>query len=176
MTIKRNIFVFLAVCLFVLTQPLAVFADICDDVMEKANQLSIDAREASAQEEYAEAINLYKEAGRYYKKASKMKNCRCPKIAKASKDSVILCKTSADSIRKYLQKSQVFETYNQAVMKFNEGNSYARNQQWELAVSSFEEAEMIWSSIDPTNTENGIKAQQSAEKAGELANLARQRM
>ena len=71
---------------------------------------------------------------------------------------------------------KVVEIYNRAKMKFNQGNSYARSQQWERAISAFEEAEEIWESIASTKTENGRRAMQSARQARDLANLARQRM
>lgn len=182
MNIKKNIFVSISVGLCCLIQPLSVFADKCDDVANKASETFYEARDASEQQDYARAVELYEKAGRYYKKASKMKNCRCPKIESSASNNVEICKENADSNRKAIEdqqnyevESQVVETYKQASTIFNEGNSYARNQQWDLAVTSFEEAEMIWRGID-SSSQNGQRAQQAADQASKLADLARQRM
>ena len=57
---KRNIVVLVAACLFIFTQPLCVFADRCDDVVEEASQTFDAAMAASQQKEYAEAVELMK--------------------------------------------------------------------------------------------------------------------
>ena len=183
MNVKRTIVVFVAACLFIFSQPLYVSADRCDDVMEEASRTFDDAMAASKQKEYAEAVELYEEAEEYYKKASEMRNCRCSKIAGSSKRNMSICRKNAANNRKALENQEnyeaevkVVEIYNQAKMKFNQGNSYARSQQWELAISAFEEAEEIWESIASTETENGRRAMQSTEQARNLANLARQRL
>lgn len=183
MKVKKDIFVYASACLFIFAQPLLVYADKCDDTFDKAKQIFSVARTAAKQEEYEKAAQLYEEAGRYFLKASKMKNCRCPKIESSGKNNVTICKENAarsrktlEGKRKYEEDSQIFETYNQAAAKFNEGNSYARNQQWELAVNSFEEANLIWRGIATTDTENGRRAQQAADQAVKLAELARQKM
>jgi tetratricopeptide (TPR) repeat protein len=183
MNIKRNIVVFMAAFLFVFSQPLYVSADICDDIVEQANQIFNQATTASKQKNYAGAVRLYAEAEKYYQKASKMKNCRCPKIEGSARENANICRSNAainrknlDNQVKYEAAEKVVETYNQASMKFNQGNSYARSQQWKKALSAFEEAEEIWNSIASTENENGIQAMQSAEKSRDLAKLAQQRL
>jgi tetratricopeptide (TPR) repeat protein len=183
MNIKRNIVVFVAACLIVFSQPLYVSADRCDDVMEEASRIFDSAMAASRQKEYAEAIELYEEAEEYYKKASEMRNCRCPKIAGSAKRNITICRNNAANNKKALENQEnygaeveIVEIYNQAKMKFNRGNSYARSQLWERAISAFEEAEEIWESIASTETENGRRAMQSAEQARDMADLARQRL
>jgi tetratricopeptide (TPR) repeat protein len=163
-------------------QPSSAFADKCDDVANKASDIFHQARDASDRQDYARAVELYEEAGQYYKEASQMKNCRCPKIESSASSNVEICKRNADSNRKavenqhnYAEELQVFEKYNHASSLFNKGNTFARNQQWDLAVSSFEEAETIWRSID-SSSENGKNAQQSADQARKLADLARKQM
>jgi hypothetical protein len=59
MNIKRNIVVFMAAFLFVFSQPLYVSADICDDIVEQANQIFNQATTASKQKNYAGAVRLY---------------------------------------------------------------------------------------------------------------------
>ena len=103
MSVNKNIFVFMSACLFVFSQPLYAFADRCDDVMETANQIFDAARVASKQKKYAASVNLYKKAERYYQKASKMKNCRCPKIEKAATYRVSHCRGYAARDRKALE-------------------------------------------------------------------------
>ena len=112
-----------------------------------------------------------------------MRNCRCPKIEGSAKRNMAICRKNADNNRKALENQEnyeaevkVVEIYNQAKMKFNQGNSYAKSQQWEQAISAFEEAEEIWESIASTETENGQRAIQSAELARDMANLARNRL
>jgi tetratricopeptide (TPR) repeat protein len=183
MNVKRNIVVFMAAFLFIFSHSLFVSADICDDVVEQAKQIFNQASTASKQKDYAEAVRLYEEAEKYYQKASEMKNCRCPKIEGSARENVNICRKNAainrknlDNQVKYEAAEKVVEIYNQASMKFNQGNSYARSQQWKKAMNAFEEAEEIWNSIASTETENGIQAMQSAEKSRDLAKLARQRL
>ncbi len=176
MNSKRNIFTFIATCLVVFTQPMAVFADKCDDVAGQANKLYNDARNAAKQTEYTKAIKLYQEAEQHYMTAADMENCRRSEIKTTSTSSVNLCKENIAALQEYVQKSQEADTYNQAAAKFNEGNSYAQKKQWKLAVHSFKEAKRIWQSLAQTNSEKSKEAQQSAEKAGKLANQARQHM
>ena len=183
MNIKRIIVVFVAACLMVFSQPVYVFADRCDDVMEQARQTFDAAITASKQKEFAQAVELYEEAEGYYQQASEMRNCRCPKIADAAKRNIDICRHNGANNRKALENQgnyeaevKAFEIYNQAQTKYNQGNSYARNQQWELAISAFEEAAEIWEGIASTETENGRRAVNAAEQARSLANLARQRL
>ena len=182
MKFRKNI-IFVAACLFVFFQPLYVSADRCDDVMEKASRIFDDATAASNGNEYVNAIKLYEKAEKYFKKVSKMKNCSCPKIAGTAKKNMGICRNNAaknreavESHKNYEAELEVVKIYNQAKMKFNQGNSFARSQQWERAISAFEEAEEIWERMASTETENGRRATQSAEQAHDLANLARQRM
>ncbi|MDY6790542.1 MAG: hypothetical protein SWH54_04655 [Thermodesulfobacteriota bacterium] len=182
MNIKKNFVVLVAACLIVFSLPLTVSADSCDDVMEEAGRIFNAAMAASKQKEYAEAIELYEEAEELYQEASEMENCRCPKIAGSAKRNITICRNNAAKIRKALENQEnydaelkIVEIYNQAKMKFNQGNSYARSQQWESAISAFEEAEEIWQSIASTETENGRRAMQSARQARNMADLARQR-
>ena len=183
MNINKNFIVLVAACLIVFSLPLTVSADSCDDVMEEAGRIFNAAMAASKQKEFAEAIELYEEAEELYQEASEMKNCRCPKIAGSAKRNIAICRNNADNNREALENQQnyeaevkVVEIYNEAKMKYNQGNSYARSQQWESAISAFEEAEEIWQSIASADTENGRRAMQSARQARDMADLARQRL
>ena len=190
MNVKRNIVVFVAASLFIFSHPLNVFADRCDDVFEEASQKFESARTVSKQKEYAEAIELYEEAEGYYKKVSEMKNCRCSKIAGTAKDNVSICRKNAAinkrslenqvnyeaEVEAYEAEVKIVDISNRAIKKFNQGNSYARGQQWESAISAFEEAAEIWESIASTETKNGRKAMQSAKKSREMADLAGQQL
>lgn len=183
MDVKRNVVVFVAACFVICLQPLYASADQCADVFEEAHQSFNAAITASEQKEFAKAIELYENAEVNYRKVSEMRNCSCPKIADTAKQNMNLCRNNAAKNRKalenrrnYSDEVKVFEIYNQGKMKFNEGNSYARNKEWGKAISAFEEAENIWESIVSTETENGRKARQAAQQARDLANLARQQL
>ncbi|MCI5207791.1 MAG: hypothetical protein D3910_03130 [Candidatus Electrothrix sp. ATG2] len=73
-------------CLCILMVPIYALADKCDDVVEQASEIFDNAAAASEQGDYQEAATLYEKAATYYKKASRMKKCRCPKIAKSSRN------------------------------------------------------------------------------------------
>lgn len=79
-------------CLCILIVPTHGFADKCDDVVEQASEIFEKAAAASGQGDYQKAATLYEKAATYYKKASRMKKCRCPKIAKSSSNNVAICK------------------------------------------------------------------------------------
>jgi len=113
---NKIIIIFVSACLFVFSQPLYAFADRCDDVMAKANQIFDAARVASKQKEYAESVNLYKKAERGYQKASKMKNCRCPKIERAATYRVSHCRGYAAQDRKALESLENYyeDSYSQS--------------------------------------------------------------
>jgi len=183
MNVKRKIVVFAAACLFTFSQPLYVSADKCDDVMEKARKTFADATTASSQKEFAKAVKLYEEAEGYYKEASEMKNCRCPKIESVATKNISICRKNAANNKNALERQEsyeaevnVFETYNQAKEEYNQGTSYAKSQQWELAISAFEKAKELWESIAFTETENGRRAIEAVKLAQDSADLARQRM
>jgi tetratricopeptide (TPR) repeat protein len=173
---RKSFFVFgLAyVCLIVL--PISAYADKCDDMKNKASSTFEEASSANAQGDSARAIELYEEAAGYYQKASQMRNCNCPLINKSATTNVEICKHNIDNIRKQMEGNAEVDTFNQGVAKFNEGNSYARNGEWELAVNSFDEAEKIWNGIDPSSGEAGKNAQQMAKTANELSQKARLQM
>ncbi len=173
MKIKRIICIFGALCFFIGFQPLYVLADRCDDAADQAGRLFEAAKAASNNKEYDRAIQLYEEAETSYQSVAEMRNCRCPKIAGSARQNVSICRQNIVSIQEYTTKERFIDVYNQATIKFNEGNSYARNKQWDLAVSSFEEADRIWGSIASTDTENGRRALNSAKQARGLAELAR---
>ena len=176
MDVKRNIFILVAAGLCLFSLPFSASADKCDDVANKASGLFREARDAGKQQDFERAAALYEEAGRYYKQASQMKNCRCPKIEGSSRNNVEICKKNAAASRQALGGSQEVEIHNQATTKFKEGHSYARSQQWDMAASSFDEAEMLWRSIDLVNSKNGQRAHQNADQAREFAERARQQM
>jgi tetratricopeptide (TPR) repeat protein len=172
MNIKEKLLIFIAMCSFIIIQPLNVYAGKCANVKDRARETFAAAKSASEQKKYDEAIRLYEEAAKYYKMASKLKNCLCPK----AKGSIRICRKNADRNRRRLENKKVFETYNLAKEKYNMGNSNARSQQWEEAIRFFEEAEEIWETIASAETENGRKAIKSAEKSREAASSARQRL
>ncbi len=175
MAAVRKIVVFALAYLFICSQPVFVFADECDDVMAEAKRAFHAAMSASKEKQYAKAIGLYEEAETYYQKASEMRNCSCPETASTAKKNITICRNNAAKNRMALEKQGDYETYNQAKMKFNQGNSYAKRKQWGKAIDAFEEAEKIWESIASSDTEKGRRAAQSARQARSLADLARQR-
>ena len=175
MNVKKNILFFMMSGLCVLAQPFSVFADKCDDVANKASAIFDQAKNAADQQDFAEAADLYEKAERYYKNASKMKNCNCPTLQSTAITSVEICRKNAEKSRQASSEYGEVKVYNQATILFNEGNIQARNQQWSEAVSSFEQAEVIWRDID-TSSPLGQKAQQAANEASKLANLARQQI
>ena len=172
----KNFFVaFFAVCLFVILQSSNVFADECDDIMAKARKLSTQGVAAHNQMNFAEAVRLWEESEKYFQKASEMKNCRCPKIEGNAKKSVEICRKNVEKTRLAMKNQGFVDKYNQGIKKFSEANSLAKNKQWEEAISAFGEAQSVFESIASDETENGKKAKKLAQKAEELANLARQK-
>lgn len=83
------------VCLFLFSQAASAFADRCDDVMDRADQIYGLAENASKQGEYADAVSLYKKAEKYYLIAAKMKKCRCPKIEGNARGKARTCRSHA---------------------------------------------------------------------------------
>lgn len=173
---KKKFFAFLVAHLCLVVLPLSAYADKCEDMKNKASSTFDAASSANAQGNYARAIELFEEAGGYYQKTSQMKNCDCPLINKSATSNAEICRNNVVRIRKQMESNTVVGTFNQGVAKFNEGNIYARNGKWELAVSSFDEAEKIWKGIDPSSGDAGKNAQQMAKQANELSQRARQQM
>ncbi|MCI5142842.1 MAG: hypothetical protein D3909_14170 [Candidatus Electrothrix sp. ATG1] len=163
-------------CLCILMVPIYALADKCDDVVEQASEIFDNAAAASEQGDYQEAATLYEKAATYYKKASRMKKCRCPKIAKSSRNNVDICAKNAEKNRKRQKAETEYETYNEALDIAKQGHAYARKGQWADAIRSFEEAATIWESIASSQTENGKQARKAAEETRKHAELARQRM
>lgn len=197
MKIWRNVAVFVAASLVVFSQPLKVMADRCDDVFEEANNKFEAAKTASRLNQYARAIELYKEAEGYYRDVSIMENCRCSEITGSALDNADICNKNVAISQRALENQAAneaklaaykaeLELYeaevkfvdisNLATEKFNLGNSYARDQQWEKAVIAYEEAAEIWDSIASAESENGEKALQSARESRNWADFARQQL
>ena len=107
MHIKKNIFIIAVAGLCVFVQPLSVFADKCDDVANRASATFSEARAADNRQEFATAAKLYEKAGRYYQKASKMKNCRCPKIEDSAKSNVEICQQCDGVMQPWLLRSYI---------------------------------------------------------------------
>lgn len=176
MKIQRTIWLFVMVGLFVPSQP--VYADRCDDLFRKAKGLFGSAREAGNQKNYDRAIELYEKAAKYYDKVANIPKCRCPKIHKASRNNVRISRENANKYRKWIKgyaaEVKLTEEYNQAKERYNEGNTYARNRQWDKAIAAFQEAAQIWDGVGAaTQSENGRRALESAKLARDAANLAR---
>jgi hypothetical protein len=73
MNIKRDIWIYAIVVLFLSSSPL--YADQCNDVYDKARNIYNSAIEASNNKNYDQAIELFKEASEYYEQVANMKNC-----------------------------------------------------------------------------------------------------
>ena len=177
---KTTILVIAGLLFFLLSA--SALAEDCYDVNDKADQTFEAARDSAQQKDYARAVKLFERAERYYKRITEMA-CSCPNIVASAKKNIQICETNAANSRqamknqrKYEAEKQVVVTYNHAKDKYNQGNQYARDQQWADAVTAFKKAATIWESISSTETENGRKARKMAEKAKKLADLARQRM
>ena len=178
---KKTTILIIAGLLFFLL-PASAMAEDCYDIRDKADQAFEAARDAAQQKDYARAVKLYEKAEKHYRSITEME-CSCPKIVASARENIPICQTNAANSRqalknqrKYEAEKQVVATYNRAKDKYNQGNRYARNQQWADAVTAFEKAATIWRSIASAETENGRKARNLAEKADKLADLARQRM
>lgn len=173
---RKSFFAFLVAHLCLVALPLSVLADECDDMANNAKSKFHEAQAAQAQEDYDRAIKLFEEAGGYYQTASRMKNCNCPLIERSATNNVEICRNNVVGIRKQIADKTTVDSFNQGVLKFNEGNTYARDGQWALAANSFNEAEIIWRGIDPSSGQAGKNAQLMAEQAKELLQKARQQM
>jgi len=176
MKLQRTIWVFVMVGLFLPFQ--VVYADQCDDMFDKADSIFESAKEAGNQKDYNRAAELYEKAAKYYDKVANMRNCRCPKIHKASRNNVRISRENANKYRKWIKgyaaEVKLTEEYNQAKERYNEGNTYARNRQWDKAIAAFQEAAQIWDGVGAaTQSENGRRALESAKLARDAANLAR---
>jgi len=152
-----------------------LYADECDDAYHEAGAIYDSAKEALNEKDYERAADLYEAAAAEYEKVSAMKGCRCPKIAGSSRKQMASCQDSAAKYRKQAEKQEAFEEYNRARDRFNEGNDYARNGEWDNAIDAFEEAAEIWEGIADTETENGRLAAKMTKQARDAADLARER-
>jgi tetratricopeptide (TPR) repeat protein len=150
-------------------------ADICDDLFEKGTNFFNSAYTASQNQDYSKAINLYNQSINYYSKVLSVSKCNCPKIKNSSRSNINKSKENIDIVQKNSNASKSTNAYNRAVSLFKKGNEYARNKQWFEAAQSFDEAEELWRNVDTSSTV-GQQAQQGADKARELAELARQQM
>jgi tetratricopeptide (TPR) repeat protein len=176
MKLQRNIWVFLMVGLFVSVQ--SVYADQCDVLFKKAKGLFGSAGEAGNQKNYDRAIELYEEAAKYYEKLANMKNCRCPIIHRNAPGNAKISRENAakwrKAVKEYETELKFVEQYNRANKKYKEGDTHARNRQWDKAIAAFEEAGRMWDSVGAaTQSETGKKALKSAKLARDSANLAR---
>lgn len=180
MKIKKNIWTYVIVGilgLFVTSE--LVYADQCDEIFARAKNIFESAKEATSKNNYDRAAELYKEAAEYYEQVAHMQNCRCPKIAGASQNNANLCRKMADRcqtiMEDYAKEVKLYEEYNRAREKYNEGNNYAQNRAWDEAIAAFEEAAKIWEDVSAaTQSENGKRAAAAAQQARDAANLARQ--
>ncbi len=173
MKIQKNIWIYVMVGLFV---PFQLYADECDDIFTKAESIIEAAKESENQKDYERAIELYKEAAECYEQAANMQDCRNPKIVEASRNNAELCRTAADEFQKvmeeYAAEVKFYEEYNQAQEKYNAGNTYAKNREWDEAIAAFEEAAQMWESIGAaTQSETGKKALRLAQQARDAADL-----
>lgn len=174
MKIQKNIWIYVMVGLFVPFQLL--YADECDDIFTKAESIIEAAKESENQKNYERAIELYKEAAECYEQVANMQDCRSPKIFEASRNNAELCRTAADEFQKvmeeYAAEVKFYEEYNQAQEKYNAGNTYAKNREWDEAIAAFEEAAQMWESIGAaTQSETGKKALRLAQQARDAADL-----
>jgi len=180
MNMKKHVWVYVlaglvGLCIF----PKSLYADQCDDLFAKAHGIFESAKEAAKQKNYDAAIELYQEATAYYGLVANMRNCRCPKIAGSAQYNANLSREMANKYREiakeYAAEKRLYDDYNKAMEKFNEGNTYARNREFDKAIAAFEEAASIWEGVSAaTQSENGIRAAKAAQQAHDAANLARQ--
>ncbi len=178
MKIQKNILVYVIVIVGLFVPFQLLYADQCDEIFAKAKGISESAKEAVNQKNYDRAAELYKGAAEYYEQVANMQNCRCPKISGSSQYNAKLCRERAykyqEMMKEYATEVKLYEEYNQAKEKYNKGNSYAKNRQWDKAVVAFEEAAQIWESVGAaTQSENSKRALRAAKQARDAANLAR---
>ena len=176
---KHNCVYVLAVLAALCISPKILYADQCDDLFAKACNISESAKQAAIQINYDRAAELYQEAAEYYGQVANIKDCRWPKIVDASQYNARFCREMADKYREiakeYAAEKQAYNDYNRALEKFNLGNTYVRNRQWDKAVAAYEEAASIWEGVSAaTQSENGKRAAKAAQQARDAANLARQ--
>jgi tetratricopeptide (TPR) repeat protein len=168
-----------AVLIGLCISPRFLHADQCDDLFAKAHGVFESAREATKQNNYDSAAELYQEAAAYYGQVATMQNCRCPTIAGTSQRNANLSRELAkkyqERAKDYATEKKLYEDYNKAMEKYKEGDTYARNREWDKAIAAFEEAARIWDGVSTaTQSENGKKAAKAAQQARDAANLARQ--
>jgi len=180
---KRKTPIFLLLILGMVALPLAAGAELCRSLNDKAHQTFDAASAAHGQGDYARAARLYEEAGRYFQQVAEMTDCSCPKIVRSARNNARISRgNAADSRqalkdqRRYQSGKNVVALFNQARDAYNRGNTYARNGQWQQAVSAFENAAAIWEGIASPDTDNGRKAGRNAAQARQLADKARQRL
>jgi len=175
----NGVYIVIAALCGLLILPQLLRADQCDDLFAKAHGIFESAKEAAQQKNYDRAVGLSQEAAEYYGQVSTMRNCRCPKIAGTSQRNADLCKELANKYqaiaKEYAAEKKLYDDYNRAMEKFNEGNTYARNREWDKAIAAFNDAAYIWGGVSvSTQGENGRRAAKAAQQARDAANLARQ--
>ena len=164
MRLQGNVWLLLLMGLLVSVQP--VHADECSDMFAEAGVVFDSAKEAVNQKDYGRAAELYEQAGRSYEEIANMKDCGFPGIQKTAQRNVEISRDAAAQARLAVQ-------YEVAVGKYDEGNTYARNRQWDQAVAARLEAAEIWEGIgSATQSELGKNAVESARLAREAAKSA----
>ncbi len=168
MVVKRIGFVFMIMSLFVIVNPVSLYASSCQHLKAQAQRTFDDAMEASDNKYYEEAAELYDEAAEYYTEASKIDGCLCPKM----KDNIRISRSNANNNRKAMRSQEQYEAeveivdkYREAQARYNQGEYHARKKEWKKALYAYEDALEMWESIAGPRTVNGSKARQAAQKA-----------
>lgn len=174
MKIQESVWICIMVMVMLFLPLRILHAGECDEVYAKAKNIHTSANKAVEQKNFEKAVQLYREAARYYDQASTMQDCDCPKIHKASRGNSEICENMILKCENWKQEYTFLEDYNRATARFNEGNAYARNREWDEAISAFEEAAQVWEDIaSSAQDENGQQASRSAKQARDAADSAR---
>jgi hypothetical protein len=96
---KRDIWIYAIAALFLFSSPL--YADQCNDVFAKADDLFESAVKAIDNKNYDQAVELFNEASEYYEQVANMKNCSCPTISKNARENVVTSKRNARKFKEY---------------------------------------------------------------------------
>ena len=164
MRLQRNFWLLLMAGLLVSVQP--VHADECFNMFTEAGVEFSSAREAINQKDYGRAAELYEQAGQYYEEVANMTNCSHPEIQGTAQKNVKISRDAAAGAKLAAQ-------YMVAMEKYDEGNAYTRNREWDPAVAAYLEAAQIWEQIgSATQSELGKNALESAQLARDGAKSA----
>lgn len=172
---RSQLKIFLIVTMMILVPLQNLYADECDDDYQQAKKYLESARAAHDEKDYESAAEYYENAAEYFERIAERGECWCPKILGAAPSNAQKYYQKANECRNWTQEVKLYEEYQRAVKICTEGHNYARQRNFEDAISLFEEAAGIWEQIGKnTDSRYCQKAISEAARAREAADYARQ--